>query len=189
MFQDELRRMSDEKKHANQNRVSYEFGIDSDNIDDSLIDKLLFLCKERAENGKDDLIGSLCLDGDGYGYYVDEEDRCTDFVYDAGYDQRLKDYATRTYVPYGNEKKLFAVNGWGAINRTCISDNKEVVNLLAKEIYKRLVKRGLSKADVNVKSVNAIYRRVRENGLIRKKYTSEDTIIATGYRIYIDIKW
>lgn len=63
------------------------------------------------------------------------------------------------------------------------------MNLLAKEIYKRLVKRGLSKADVNVKSVNAIYRRVRENGLIRKKYTSEDTIIATGYRIYIDIKW
>lgn len=42
------------------------------------------------------------------------------------------------------------------------------MNLLAKEIYKRLVKRGLSKADVNVKSVNAIYRRVRENGLIRK---------------------
>lgn len=189
MYQDELRRISDKKNLQSIKRVSYEFGIDSENIDDRLIDKLLLLCKLKAENGKDNLIGHLCNDGDGYGYYVDEEDRCTDFVYDAMYDQRLKDYVTMTYVPYGKEKNLFAVNGWGASNRTCISDNKEVMNLLAKEIHKRLVKRGLSRADVNVKSVNAIYRRVRENGLIRKKYTSEDTIIATGYRIYIDIKW
>mgnify|MGYP007043803183 FL=1 len=62
MFQDELRRMSDEKKRADQNRVSYEFGIDSDNIDSRVIRRLMYLCDWQAREGKDNLTGLLYFD-------------------------------------------------------------------------------------------------------------------------------
>lgn len=64
MFQDELRRMSDEKKRADQNRVSYEFGIDSDNIDSRVIRRLMYLCDWQAREGKDNLTGFLYCDSE-----------------------------------------------------------------------------------------------------------------------------
>ena len=190
MFQDELRRMSDEKKRADQNRVSYEFGIDSDNIDSRVIRRLMYLCDWQAREGKDNLTGFLYCDGEndfGISNYMNG----AEFVYRGMgvVNQKLGDYVTTKEAPCGKEKQFWG--GWDdwEMESYCISGNKDRVEKLADIIEKKLAEKGLRKVNVNVKNVNIVWRRMRETGLFKKKYSSWDTAIATGYRVYIDIKW
>lgn len=191
MFQDELRRMSDEKKLADQKRVSYEFGIDSENIGRRVIGHLMSLCDMQARAGKDSLSGLIYYD-DEIDFGIDDYHNDTEFVYDREIDRRVGDYVTATYAPPGKEKQIFRGwddSGWWELKSYCISSNRDGMESLADAIKKRLIKNGLRDVSVNVKSVNIVYRRMCEKGLFKKQYITEDTIIATGYRIYIDIKW
>ena len=191
MFQDELRRMSDEKKLADQKRVSYEFGIDSENIGRRVIGNLMSLCDEQAREGKDSLSGLIYYD-DEIDFRINDYYNDTEFVYDGKMDRRVGDYVTATYAPRGKEKQIFRGwddSEWRDLRCYCISSNKAGMESLADAIKKRLIKNGLRDVSVNVKSVNIVYRRMCEKGLFKKQYITEDTIIATGYRIYIDIKW
>lgn len=90
MFQDELRRMSDEKKLADQKRVSYEFGIDSENIGRRVIGNLMSLCDEQAREGKDSLSGLIYYD-DEIDFRINDYYNDTEFVYDGKMDRRVGD--------------------------------------------------------------------------------------------------
>ena len=189
MFQDELRRMSDEKKLADQNRVSYKFGIDSDNIDSRVIRRLMHLCDWQARQGKDNLAGFLYLD-DEYDFGIRNYDNDTEIVYRSGGDRRLGDSVTSIDAPCGKEKQFWGGwDDWEMKQMYCVSGDKDEMQKLAGIILEKLVEKGLRDVNVNVKDVNIVWRRVRETGLFKKKYSSWDTVIATGYRIYVDIKW
>ncbi len=188
MFQDELRKLSDDRKIADSKKVNYPFGLNSENLDDMLIDFIIMSCRDRANDGKDGFEGCLVCNGDEYDWFnIEENDKRVEFVYDSTFNRDLKDDITKE--PYDRKKPI--VINW---NQTefkiyCVSGEKCKMELLAKAIQDKLVKQGLERVEVNVLDVNIIHRSLQISGLFKKKIGKIDRKIANGYRIYVDIRW
>lgn len=188
MFQDELRKITDDKKLQMAKRINYPFRLNSENLDGMLIDYIILSCRDRARDGKDGLEGCLVHYSDEYVFFtIDENDKRVEFVYDSIFNRDLKDYITKE--PY-NEKNPITIN-WNEseFKVYCVCGDKLEMELLAKAIQDKIVEQGLERVEVKVIDVNIIHRSLQISGLFKKKIGKIDRKIANGYRIYINIRW